>query len=156
MQFGPNDLLATARENEVVVWNSATGHRLAEVTADASVTALAFTADELTRLRSGEHKVMLILLAILLGEPERAHGLLRTLASDATLPTNFTTLVRRSAGVDHTPRPTVARRRLTPASDQFETTLARVIAETEAVDDTNSYQRWATVVSRYFFRFVDP
>jgi len=114
------------------------------------------TADELTRLRGGEHKVVLILLALLLGEPERAHGLLRTLTSDTTLPTNFTTLIRRSVRVGHTPRPTVARRPLTPAPDPFETTLARVIAETEAADDTNSYRRWAPVVSRYSFRFVDP
>lgn len=228
VHFGPNNLVATAQENEVVVWNSTTGHPLAELTADAPVTALAFTADggrlatgttagtvevwslraqhtdpdltanalritaeertvivalrplistprlakrlintyrllrasltadELTRLRRGEHKVVLILLAVLLGEPERAHGLLRTLASDATLPTNFTTRVRRSARVGHTPRPTVARRRLAPAPDPFETTLARVIAETKAVDNTNSYQRWAPVVSRYSFRFVDP
>lgn len=113
------------------------------------------TPDELERIRVGEHKIVLLLLALLLSKPEQAHILLRALTSNTPQPSKFTTMVRRNTSIDRPTRSAASGRRLTPSPGSFETTLNQIIADVQAADDTESYRNWASVVSRYSFRLLE-
>ncbi|MBW4720550.1 caspase, EACC1-associated type [Saccharothrix obliqua] len=215
--FGPRTAAAVAHGEVVRVWDTATGDDLAEITADAEVTALAFAPDggrvvtgsasgvvevwvirearpnvdltasalrltpeereaiiavrpfigtprsakrlintyrllraglgeaELAALRAGEHRVVLLLLAILLGVPDRGQDLLRRLSGDTAAAT-FTALVRRP--VPRRGRTAVAR----PPVDAFARKVVEVVHGTGVPDDIDVHRRWAGVVARYSFR----
>jgi WD40 repeat protein len=101
----------------------------------------ALTESDLAALRDNGHKPVLLLLSVLLGEPEEATEFMRDLLGDRPLPPAFTSLIRR--------------RGITAPPAGLEAKIAEIITATGITNDTADYRRWAGVVARYSFRTLD-
>jgi len=101
----------------------------------------ALTEADLAALRDDGHRPVLLLLSVLLGEPEEATELMRDLLGDRPLPPAFTSLIRR--------------RGITAPPAGLEAKIAGIITTTGITNDTADYRRWARVVARYSFRTLD-
>jgi WD40 repeat protein len=111
---------------------------------------------DLAALREHGHKPVLLLLSVLLGEPEEATELMRELLSDQTLPPTLTALIRRCTTARRaTTSRRVAGRRHTAAPEGLEAKVSAVIKAAGTTDDAAEYRRWARHVSRYSFRTLD-
>ncbi|WP_210590802.1 P-loop NTPase fold protein [Streptomyces sp. GESEQ-35] len=109
---------------------------------------------DIERVRSGDHKPLILLLAVLIGYPAQGAVVLETLldAGTGALPGDFTALLRRV----HTREQPARQEQPSEHSQYIWSRLAsvteRVVAETGASDAASEYQHWATYVARFSFR----
>lgn len=116
------------------------------------------TDDDLVSLRSGGHQPVLLLLSVLLGEPEPGTELLQELLSERALPPTLTALIRRRTPTRREGRTAprrVAGRGSTKVLQKLEAKVAGIIKATGTTDDSAEYRRWAGIVARYSFRTLD-
>ncbi len=111
----------------------------------------ALSEADLAALREDGHRAVLLLLGVLLGEPEEATALMRDLVGDRSLPPTFTALIRRHG----TPRRDGTRNRRRAVPSGLEAKVAEIIKATGTTNDAIEYRRWAHVVARYSFRTLD-
>ncbi|KJK45405.1 hypothetical protein UK23_26370, partial [Lentzea aerocolonigenes] len=100
----------------------------------------ALSEADLAELRETGHRPVLLLLSVLLGEPEEATGLMRDLLGGRPLPPSFTAL---------------AGHRSARGREGLEAKIAGIIDAAGVTNDTAAYRRWARLVARYSFRTLD-
>ncbi|MFJ3796355.1 P-loop NTPase fold protein [Streptomyces sp. NPDC090088] len=109
---------------------------------------------DIARVRSGGHKPLILLLAVLIGHPAQGAVVLEDLllAASRPLPETFAELLRRREHPEEPAREVPPRDHPPTVWNRLAAITEQVLTETETSNSTPEYEPWAPYVARFSFR----